>query len=57
VTTPQALAYYQRSQQIAEEIGDKAAAAYTLNNIGTIEDAQGGYAQALALLRAEPENL
>jgi len=29
VTTRRRLAYYQRSQQIAEEIGDKAAAAYT----------------------------
>ncbi len=44
---PEALARYRLAQNIAEQIGDKAGIASTLNNIAIVHDSQGNYAQAL----------
>ena len=46
---PQALAIYRLAQSIAEQIGDKAGIADTLNNVGIVHESQGNYAQALEL--------
>ncbi len=44
---PEALARFRLTQTIAEQIGDKAGIASTLNNIGAVHWLQGNYAQAL----------
>jgi len=45
---PKALAHYQRSLTIREEIGDRQGIASSLNNIGNIYYAQGDFPKALA---------
>jgi CHAT domain-containing protein/Tfp pilus assembly protein PilF len=44
---PQALTLYRLAQSIAEQIGDKAGIAATLDNVGIVHQSQGNYAQAL----------
>src|SRR5262245_3230539 len=43
----EALTHFRFSQNIAEQIGDKAGIASALRNIGVVHDSQGNYAQAL----------
>jgi CHAT domain-containing protein/Tfp pilus assembly protein PilF len=48
---PEALARFRFAQKIAEQIGDKAGIASTLNNIGGVYWSQGNYAQALEIFQ------
>ncbi|MEM7793712.1 MAG: tetratricopeptide repeat protein [Cyanobacteria bacterium P01_C01_bin.118] len=44
---PEALALFQKSLAISQDIGDRQGVGITLNNIGSIYDNQGDYPQAL----------